>query len=155
MNIKNKRLLYFLLGAFCLVFIYMTFVFFIFNNKKASKIDPLLTPTPTVFKSVIEPSFPPELQKEKILEENYAKERQDFLKDKPWFLKLPFKSDSYFIIYSPEDGNFIASVYYFSSSNVPREQQVSQAKQDALKALNNNGVDLFKEGVEFIEVKRD
>ena len=53
------------------------------------------------------------------------------------------------------DGNFIASVYYFSSSNVPREQQVSQAKQDALKALNNNGVDLFKEGVEFIEVKRD
>lgn len=155
MNINNKHLLYFLLGAFFLVFAYVVFVFFIFNNKKPSNIEPVLTPTPTIIKFVDGPSFPPELQREKILEGNYAKERQEFLKDKPWFLKLPFKSDNYFIIYSPEDGNFIASIYYFSSSNVSKEQQVSQAKQDVLKALNNNGVDLFKESVEFIEVKRD
>lgn len=155
MNIKNKRLLYFLLGALFLVSTYIVFVFFIFNNKKPSNIKPMPTPTPTTIKSVIEPSFSPELQKEKILEGNYARERQEFLKDKPWFLKLPFKSDNYFIIYNSEKGNFVASIYYFSSSNVSKEHQLSQAKQDALKALNNNGVDLFKEGVEFIEVERD
>lgn len=155
MNINNKHLLYFLLGAFFLVFAYIVFVFFVFNNKKPSNMKPILIPTPTIIQSVIEPSFSPELQKERILEGNYAKERQEFLKDKPWFLKLPFKSDNYFIIYSPEDGNFIASIYYFSSSNVSKEQQILQAKQDVLKALNNNGVDLFKENVEFIEVRRD
>lgn len=92
---------------------------------------------------------PKELQPEQILQENYAKDRQEFLAAKPWISKLPLKAGNYFISYDPENDTLLVTLYY--SSQDEKDKQIEQAKNNALEAIKNAGITL-NQRKEFSEV---
>ena len=87
---------------------------------------------------------------EKIKQENYAQAREEFIQAKPWVLKLPLKSDNYFITYDPDLDSLIVDLYYLDSSDT-KDQQLVQAKQDALSAMTTIGIDVNKQAIEYLE----
>lgn len=100
------------------------------------------------------PTVPPELLQEKGVQEEYAKERAKFLQEKIWLLKLPLKSNSYFISYDPEQEEFLATIYFALSSSASKESQLSQAKQDAIEAIRSLGLDPASVKIVFFETEK-
>lgn len=97
-------------------------------------------------------SVPPELESEKIKQENYAKSRGEFLTAKPWLLKLPLKTISYFISYNPNNDTLIVELYYLENSSLTKDQQLSQAKQDAVNTMIATGIDINKQPIKYLEL---
>lgn len=128
----RKRTLFIIAGflAFTLILLFSAFLL----KGSAPSIAPPSPVSPT-------PALSPEEQKEKEAQENYAKDRAAFLEEKPWVLKLPLKSPSYFISYDPEQDEFLATVYFSSASETPIDQQLAQSKRDAIEAIRNLGID--------------
>lgn len=106
------------------------------------------SPTPT---SQFQISIPTQLQDEYIKQENYAKERQAFVNEKPWVRQLPLKSGNFFVSYDPEDDSLLVSLYYSISSNEPKNSQLERAKESALKTIKNAGIDPNKQKIQYIE----
>lgn len=106
------------------------------------------SPRPTSFPNS---SIPDEMQREKQAQENYAKARQDFLNEKPWISKLPLKSGDYFISYNPDEDSLLVSLYYSTSSDESKDQQIGRAKNDALLAMKNASIDTDKQIIKYIE----
>ena len=138
----NKRILFIILGF---LGISLTLLFFVFIRGGAPAPSPTISPTP---------SLSPELETEKILQENYAQERERFFQEKPWALKLPLKSSNYFISYDPEQNEFLATIYFTTASEMPIEEQLNQSKQDALNAMRNVGIIVEQEKVIFFETEK-
>lgn len=151
----KKRIIIFISIAGILLLIYLIFIISI-SSPKREQINPTITPAQEeTSQNIPAPSIPPEMKKEKELEGNYALERQKFLEDKPWILKLPLESDHYFISYDIEKEKFIVTIYFYKSSEIPKNQQIIQARKEALEALNKENVNFFKEDVEFVEFERN
>lgn len=150
----NKKI-FVLIGGFALI-IFVCILYIASFIMKAPEINTSISVTivPTIIKDTVIPSFSVNQQKEKILEENYAKERQIFLNEKPWVLSLPLVSDNFFISYDPENSRFLVSIYYTSSDPSLKEEQLDIAKQEALEELKKINTDLNKEGILFKEVKK-
>lgn len=107
------------------------------------------SPSPTKAPPI---SIPPELESEKIKQENYAKTKEEFILSKPWVLRLPLKSTNYFISYDPASDTVIAELYYLENNALTQEQQLSIARQTALNAMVLSGIDTNKQKVEYLEL---
>lgn len=150
----KRKIIIFISIVGILLLIYLIFILSISQPIKR-EVAPTIIPTQEVIQYVSPPFVAPEMKKEKELEGNYALERQKFLEDKPWMLKLPLKSDNYFISYDIEKEKFLITIYFYKSSEIPKNQQIIQAKKEALEALNKENVNFFKEDVEFLEFERN
>lgn len=100
----------------------------------------------------VSPSIPPQLQAEKVSQENYAKNREEFIRSKPWVLKLPLKSDNYFVSYNPEIDTVVVELYYIENINTGKNQQVADAKQAAENAMIYAGIDTNTQKIKYLEV---
>lgn len=97
-------------------------------------------------------SIPAEMQAEKTAQENYAKDRYEYIQSKPWVLKIPIKSDNYFVSYDSELDILVAELYYLENTDLDKNQQLSQAKDAALSAIISIGVDPNKQKIEYLEL---
>ena len=128
----------------------------IFFSGKKPEIKPtsppiqIFSPTPLPTPSAV---IPQELESERIKQENYAKSSQEYLQARPWILKLPLKSANYFVSYNSLD-TFVIELYYSENSQLPKEQQLAQAKQAALDALISIGVDINQQKIEYLELSK-
>lgn len=105
-------------------------------------------PSPTAIpKPVI---IPPEMEQEKIAQENYARSREEFLTKNPWILQLPLKSGNYFISFDPENDMLLVTLYYSSQSN--KDQQITKAKEEAIESMKKAGIDTDKQKIQYTEV---
>ncbi len=127
----------------------MVFLLSLNAEKKTSQPD---IPIPTPIKGT-SPLFSPNLEREKFLQETYAKDRAEFLNQNSWYEKLPLKSENYLVIYNTEKEEFVSSIYYYPHLSVPKEKQIEDAKQKVLDMLTYIGVDTKKEKVVFIETE--
>lgn len=98
------------------------------------------------------PSISENLEEERIKQENYAKAREEFFQTHPWALKIPLKSDNYFISYNPETDTLLVELYYLSEEEFSKEQQLAQARQDALQAMTEAGIDTSKQKIDYLEL---
>lgn len=147
----RKKLLLFLLIITPLVLLSVFLAITSSGLKIKEKTSPTPISTPTIFQKKPTPSLSTEEEKEKQLQENYARQRESEVKNKPWLLKLPLKSAAYFISYDPENDVFLATVYYYDSQPSSKEDQVAEAKKNATDAIRALGA---LEDIVFIEIKR-
>lgn len=136
------------ISALCIITI------FFFAQKRFEQNSSSTLPTPSPTQAMLPTLSPYPSQKEKEFQQNYAEDRKNFLTKKPWILKLPLKSDNYFISYDPGPDEFLATIYYLSSSATSKEQQLEIARQDAIKAIRNLGVDTAKQRIVFFETPK-
>lgn len=104
-----------------------------------------------MFKSSISNLYPqgsltPE-QKETVVQENYAKERQTFLQSHPWINSLPLKGTDYFVSYDPTKDTMLVSLFYKATGD--KNTQLAQAKANALIAMKNSGIDVETTKIEY------
>ena len=151
MNIKTVGIIFLIIALLALMEV---FFYFLSTNKGAptQQIPPI-----QIFSPAPSPSSPPSAASpadlERIKQENYAKTREDYLQSRPWLSKLPLQSDNYFVSYNASDV-FIVELYYSENSNLTKEQQLAQAKQDALNAMGNVGIDISKQQVQYLEIAK-
>lgn len=129
----------------------LSFTAFAPKEKKQPAPLPTPTPVPKTF-----PTFIPfDVLKEKEAQQNYAEAREQFLKEHPWFLKLPLEHLSYFISYDTEKDEFLATIYFYSTSEFSKEEQLEQARKNALEAIRNlTGSDFYTKSVVFFETEK-
>lgn len=94
-------------------------------------------------------------ENERILEKNYVEDRIRFYQEKPWAKKLPIKTDSYFISYNPEDDSLLATVYYYSSDEKTKTEEINTSKNKALEAILDLGVNIKEIMINFTEIKKE
>ncbi|TSC87838.1 MAG: hypothetical protein G01um10147_341 [Microgenomates group bacterium Gr01-1014_7] len=112
---------------------------------------PIQVFTPSPKPSII---IPQGLEGEKLNQEEYGQTREEFIKSKPWVLKLPIKAGNYFISYNPETDTLIVELYYLTSSSIPKEQQLTQAKEESLNAMKSAGIDSNTQKIEYLELAK-
>lgn len=95
-----------------------------------------------------------EYVKEKISQGNYLEAREEYLKSHPWALKMPLKSDNYFITFNPETETFEVELYFQVNTNILSETQLTQAKQDALQAMREVGIDIDKQKINYTDIAK-
>lgn len=126
-------------------------LFLVISNTSSSLPFPGANPTPTPVNIIPRPTIPVEMIKEKVLQENYAKERAALLEEKPWLLQLPLKSTNYFISYDTERNEFVASIYAYSSPSITNEEQFEKARLDVVEAIRGLKVNPDKQSIIYIE----
>ena len=124
------------------------FLFFLENKNKSPQRNDVY-PTPTIVKANI--NYPINSKNERELEANYAKDREVFIKEKPWIILMPLESSNYFVFYDSEEDKIRAKLYYFPSSIISKDEQLKLAKTDVLNTLNKVGVNIEKEKIVFLE----
>lgn len=150
---KKTDLILITVVALLTLFIGISILFFSLKKPETNTTPPPIqsfspSPSPPRFVNVSK-----ELELEKQQQESYAAERENFLKTKPWILKLPFKSESYFISYNPETDSLIVELYYTENTE-NKEQQISAAKEAALNAMILASVDITKQKIEYLELMK-
>lgn len=122
------------------------------GTKEEEVIKPVqyFSPTPSATYIPTPAPIPAGLEEEKIMQENYAKSREEFFQSKPWASKLPIKSGNYFVSFDPENDILLATLYY--SSEADRAIQVAGARKDALAGMQKIGIDTEKQKIQFTEV---
>lgn len=122
------------------------------NINKQNTLPPIqsFSPLPQATFAPTSAPVPTELEQEKISQENYAKSRQEFLADKPWISQLPLKSGNYFISFDPENDTLFVTLYYASEGD--QQEQVTKAKDEAIKAMKSAGIDTEKQKIQYSEV---
>jgi len=132
----------------CFFFLLGMFLFFLENKNKSPQRNDVY-PTPTIVKANI--NYPINSKNERELEANYAKDREVFIKEKPWIILMPLESSNYFVFYDSEEDKIRAKLYYFPSSIISKDEQLKLAKTDVLNTLNKVGVNIEKEKIVFLE----
>lgn len=107
------------------------------------------SPSPTPALSLL----PPDLEKERVEQENYAKARQEFINQKPWVIRLPLKTEDYFVTYDPDSDIILVKLYYSSDDVTVKQRQLTQAKNRVLRAMTEIGVDTSQQKIEYMEKK--
>lgn len=128
----------------------------LFSSQKKSIPLPVINSVPSPTTVIYPPAsviINEEMKKEKVAEENYANDRKQFLEEKPWVLKLPLKSEQYFISYNPETDTILATIYY-KDDLLDKNQQLEIAKQNAKEAVVKIGIDLNNQKITFIETRK-
>lgn len=153
MNSVRKKILLVLVLSLALIVILLFAFFTILPTKKG--LSPISFPTPTPVPKTF-PIFPQfDVLKEKEAQQNYAEAREQFLKEYPWFLKLPLEHFSYFISYDSEKDEFLATIYFYQKSDFSKEEQLDQARKNALEAIRNlTGSDSYTNKVVFFETAK-
>lgn len=100
-------------------------------------------------------TVPKGLKNEQTLQENYGQIRKQYLNENPWILSMPVQSNNFFISFDSEKEEFLVSLYYYRSSNLSREEQINQAKDEALIALKSLGLESDKIKIVYTETGRD
>ncbi|MDO8639885.1 MAG: hypothetical protein Q7R53_03075 [bacterium] len=136
-----KKFIFIFIGIF-LIIVLLSFISLSQKNKTQTKPQP----TPTII-------IPTQMVEEKKLEGLYIKDRNEFLKSKPWVLKLPLKSDRYFISYDPGGNEILATIYFSVSSSIPKDQQLSEARQAVINVVKSVGVDLGVDRIVYFETE--
>lgn len=132
----------------------MLFVFLIVLTPKETR-QPRTFPTPTPVPKVFPTFIPFDVLKEKEAQQNYAAAREQFLKEHPWFIKLPLQHFSYFISYDSEKDEFLATIYFYSTSSFSKEEQLDQARKNALESIRNlTESDFYTNRVVFFETEK-
>lgn len=151
MNNTRKKIIFFLSLILAAILLFLSFA--VFTPKKIRQPTPFPTPTP-VPKTF--PTFIPfDVLKEKEAQQNYAEAREQFLKEHPWFLKLPLQHFSYFISYDSEKDEFLATIYFYSTSGFSKEEQLDQARKNALESIRNlTESDFYTNRIVFLETEK-
>ncbi len=141
---KTKLIIIFL----GLILIMLVTLVVISNKKNVGNTEPIIvySPSPEPTTQVIINQ-----QEELQAEQNYGKERQRILSEKPWILKMPLKNEDYFLSYDTELDIFNATIYI--SSRYPENEQLNRVKQRISKDLINIGVDVNKVRINYTKVQ--
>lgn len=108
---------------------------------------PVYTPTSPTPAPIIQGAT--SQQQELQAEQNYAKERQKILSERPWILKMPIKNEDYFLTYDTELDVFDVTIYISSQS--PADDQLNRIKQRINIDLTSIGVDVNKAKINYTE----
>lgn len=137
MKLTGKTTIVIFLLIFLIIFLLLLILV---NNRRG--ITPVSQETPVFQRTPPTPTdlIPRNEDEEKIVQENYAREREKFLSEKPWISKLPLRGYDYFISYDPQENSFLATIYY--SNRIPKEQQVNQTKERVGQTIKGLGVDV-------------
>lgn len=149
-NARTKLLLIFSL-LFGAIFLFLIFAVFSPQKVKRPTSFPTPTPVPQTF-----PTFTPlEILREKEAQQNYAGAREQFLEEHPWYLGLPLEHFNYFISYDSEKDEFLATIYFYPAIGFSKEEQLDQARKDAIEAIRNlTGSDFYTNRVVFFETEK-
>jgi hypothetical protein len=131
----------------CFILILAIFSLFLFPQKTppAKK----ASPVPTPYSATPTPPVPTEgwdLYNQQV---RWGQQHQQYLEENPWRLKLPLKSNDYFVSYDPDNDQILATVYYFSSDPAVSSQQIENAKGEALTAINALDPNFAKKQISF------